>query len=149
MAVLNPHLDYSIHPKLKLQRKLNLIVYIEEDYKEEYGGHLGMWSNNGPKNRYGELTKKITPIFNRGVLFDTTQNSWHGICQNLKLPQGKYRKNLAIYYLQKSTPNCSNRTRAFFAPTEEQLENLEIVNLCQKRASEEYHMKVYRKNKEN
>ena len=26
---LNPHLDYSIHPKMDIQRRLNLIVYLE------------------------------------------------------------------------------------------------------------------------
>lgn len=46
---LNPHLDYTIHPKVKYQRRLNLIIYLEESYKDKYGGHLGFWSHDKKK----------------------------------------------------------------------------------------------------
>ena len=73
---LNTHLDYSIHPKLKLQRKLNLIVYLNKNWKKNWGGKLGMWENQSPKSP-GKLYKEIIPKFNRAIIFDTTQNSWH------------------------------------------------------------------------
>jgi len=116
---LNPHLDYSCHPKLGLQRKLNIIVYLTEDYQEEWGGHLGLWSDAGGKP--GVLTKEIAPLFNRAIIFDTTQNSWHGMSRPLNLPPGKYRKSIAVYYLCEAPLDADARTRALFYPRETQL----------------------------
>ena len=48
---LNPHLDYTIHPKTNLQRRINLIVYLEKNYKAVYGGHLGLWEHNKETDR--------------------------------------------------------------------------------------------------
>ena len=54
---LNVHLDYSIHPKLKLQRKLNLIIYLAEDWNNEWGGSLELWSHNTETNKPKELER--------------------------------------------------------------------------------------------
>ena len=70
------HLDYSIHPKLDLQRKLNLILYLEEDYDPAWGGSLQFWSHDEKKKKPKDKVREVEPIFNRAVLFDTTQNSW-------------------------------------------------------------------------
>ena len=83
---LNPHQDYSIHPKRLLQRKLNLIVYLSKDLKEEHGGHLGLWRDQ--EGGLGDLVKEVQPKFNRAVLFDTTQKSWHGMSRLLNVPEG-------------------------------------------------------------
>ena len=72
---LNPHLDYSIHPKLGLQRKLNLIIYFAEEWNSDWGGHLGFWSHDENKSQPKQLIKEIEIKFNRVVLFDTTCNS--------------------------------------------------------------------------
>ena len=75
---LNPHLDYSIHPKNGLQRKLNIIIYLSEDLKPSiHQGHLGFLSNNTKTKQPGQLIKEVEPIFNRAIIFDTTQYSWH------------------------------------------------------------------------
>ena len=76
---LNIHKDYSIHPRLKMQRKLNLIVYMSDDWDPAWGGGLELWSNNPETNRPKELVRTIEPKFNRAILFDTTQDSWHGL----------------------------------------------------------------------
>ena len=70
---LNTHLDYSIHPKLGLERILNLIIYMTPDWREEYGGALGFWAEDNGKP--GELRKQIPCLFNRAVIFDTSQQS--------------------------------------------------------------------------
>jgi len=131
---LNIHKDYSIHPRLKLQRKLNLIVYMSNDWDFTWGGGLELWSNNPKTNRPKELVKTVEPKFNRAVLFDTTQNSWHGLPKPLTCPEGKYRKSLAVYYLTDVDENTEERYRALFVPTEEQLTDLEIVKLCKERS---------------
>ena len=131
---LNIHKDYSIHPKLKLQRKLNLIVYMSNDWDSTWGGGLELWSNDQEKNRPKELVKTIEPKFNRAILFDTTQNSWHGLPKPLTCPEGKYRKSLAVYYLTDVNENTEERYRALFVPTEEQLTDPEIIKLCKERS---------------
>lgn len=130
---LNLHLDYEIHPKLRLQRKYNLIIFLSSDFKPEYGGHLGLWKGNERKPL--ELAKTIEPKFNRAVLFDTTQNSWHGLATPIKCPEGVYRKSLAVYYLQEGD---GERERALFAPREDQKNNEEILSLIDRRTKGEY-----------
>ena len=129
---LNPHLDYSIHPKLNLERKLNIIIYLSKELKPYiHGGHLGLWGNE--KGKLGKLEKEIEPLFNRAVIFDTTQNSWHGMSKILVQPEGIYRKSIAVYYLTKPNPKASNRARALFAPREEQVGDNEIEKIIKLR----------------
>jgi Rps23 Pro-64 3,4-dihydroxylase Tpa1-like proline 4-hydroxylase len=130
---LNVHLDYSIHPKLKLQRKLNLIIYLEEDWNPEWGGNLELWSHNKEKNRPDKRFATIDNVFNRAVLFDTTKNSWHGFPDPLTCPEGKYRKSLAVYYLTDPPEGTDPRPRALYAPTKEQENNPEILKLIEER----------------
>ena len=108
------HLDYSIHPKTQLQRKLNLIVYLEEEYKPEWGGGLEFWSHDEDNNRPLEKVKVIEPVFNRAVLFDTTQNSWHGFPQPITCPEGKMRKSFAVYYMTDITSTAVERYKAHY-----------------------------------
>jgi len=131
---LNIHKDYSIHPRLKMQRKLNLIVYMSDDWDPTWGGGLELWSNNSETNRPEELVKTIEPKFNRAILFDTTQDSWHGLPKPLTCPDGNYRKSLAVYYLTDVNENTEQRYRALFVPTEEQLTDPDIVKLCKERS---------------
>jgi Rps23 Pro-64 3,4-dihydroxylase Tpa1-like proline 4-hydroxylase len=126
-------LDYSIHPKLKLQRKLNLILYVTENWNPEWGGGLELWSHNNQTNRPDKKIKTLDNIFNRAVLFDTTQNSWHGFPEPLECPEGVYRKSLAVYYLTEPPEGTDPRPRALYAPTEEQENNPEILKLIEER----------------
>ncbi|MBL6791229.1 MAG: 2OG-Fe(II) oxygenase [Methylophilaceae bacterium] len=86
---------------MKYQRRLNLIIYLEESYKDKYGGHLGFWSHDKKNYLPKNLIKEIYPKFNRAVIFDTSQNSWHGLSTIVKVPKNKLRKSIAIYYLSK------------------------------------------------
>jgi hypothetical protein len=128
---LNTHLDYSIHPKLGLERRLNLIVYLNPDWDQTWGGALGLWSDDGGKP--GKLVKSIAPIFNRAVIFDTT-NAWHGLPEPITCPPGQYRKSLAVYYLCDPRVGAVERNRALFAPTEEQSGDREVLDLIARRA---------------
>lgn len=130
---LNVHLDYSIHPKLKLQRKLNLIIYLAEDWDSKWGGSLEFWSHNEETKRPKEKIVTIDNVFNRAVLFDTTQNSWHGFPEPLTCPEHTYRKSLAVYYLTDPPEGTDPRLRALYAPTKEQETDPEIFNLIEER----------------
>tara|TARA_B110000003_G_C16524375_1_gene486303 strand:- start:269 stop:1045 length:777 start_codon:yes stop_codon:yes gene_type:complete len=130
---LNTHLDYSLHPKLGLQRKLNLIVYLNSNWKKEWDGNLGLWSNESDK-KPGSLVKQIEPKFNRAILFDTTQNSWHGLPTALKCPKNEFRKSIAVYYLCEPPKNINKRGRALFAPTDNQANDQAVIDLIKKRS---------------
>ncbi len=123
---LNPHLDYIEHPKLHRQRMLNLIIYLSSDYRPEYGGKLGLWSGDNKKPH--KLEKIIDPIFNRAVLFDTTQNSWHGMVTPF---MGVARRSIALYLLG---DEIEGRKRALFAPRVHQMNDEGIAAMIEKRA---------------
>ena len=128
---LNTHLDYSIHPKLGLERRLNLIVYLNAGWQKSWGGSLGLWRDDGGKP--GELIKSIAPMFNRAVLFDTT-NAWHGLPEPITCPPGQHRKSLAVYYLCEPREGAADRSRALFAPTEAQAGDRDVLELIERRA---------------
>lgn len=142
---LNPHLDYSMHPKIPYQRKINLIVYLNQNWKEEWGGELGLWSSteNGKKPKQIETT--VVPAFNRAIFFDTTMNSWHGLYNVVKSPEKEYRKSIAIYYLTDPPKDVDTRGKALFAPTDDQAGDKEVEDLIKKRADTKSASEVYKK----
>jgi Rps23 Pro-64 3,4-dihydroxylase Tpa1-like proline 4-hydroxylase len=127
-GILNQHLDYSLHPKLELQRKINIIIYVTKDWKESYGGHLGLFENPD------KLVKEVSPLYNRAIVFDTTQNSWHGLSRVCNTSAGVYRKSLAIYYLTDPPIEVDSRNRALFAPREDQKNDPDILKLIESRS---------------
>ena len=131
---LNPHLDYSIHPKSGLMRKLNIIIYLSKDLLPHHGGQLGLWKRSNNDQYPLSLEKEIQPVFNRAIIFDTTQDSWHGMSRPLSVPAGIYRKSIAVYYLTSPTHDCDQRGKALYAPREEQFGDKNIADLIINRA---------------
>lgn len=142
---LNPHLDYSIHPKLGLQRRINIIIYVARALSPEHGGHLGLWGCDLAESGPGELVQEIEPRFNRAVIFDTTQNSWHGMSRPLGDVPGLQRRSLAIYYLCHPSEAADPRGRALYAPRAAQKGNAEIEELIRLRAGVSTSEQVYKK----
>jgi len=100
-AFLNVHVDYNIHPKTKNHRRLNVMVYMNKDWKDEYEGYLELWDLTGDKK---DLIGKYAPSFNRCVIFETNEISFHGHPIPLKAPEGINRKSIATYYYTESRP---------------------------------------------
>jgi Rps23 Pro-64 3,4-dihydroxylase Tpa1-like proline 4-hydroxylase len=96
---LKVHADFNTHPKLKLDRRLNMLIYLNKQWKEEYGGHLELWDRDGKACR-----KRILPIFNRTVVFSTTDTSYHGHPHPLTSPPGVNRKSVSLYYYTAGRP---------------------------------------------
>lgn len=142
---LNPHLDYSIHPKLGLQRKLNLILYLTPGWDPRWGGGLGFWEHDPAKNGPGELQRTVDCLFNRAVLFDTTQNSWHGLPDGVTCPAGTQRRSLALYYMCEPQPDAPARGKALYAPQKGQENDPEVLAIIKKRSSVTQAQDVYRK----
>ena len=148
---LNAHLDYSIHPKVKLQRKLNILLYLTPNWQKEWGGELCFFENSSNKVA-GKLLKKIEPIFNRAVIFDVTKNSWHGLPKPINCPHHISRNSLAVYYLQiPDNLAVQEREKALFIPAEWQRGDVNIENLCKDRSKIDKSKEVYitKKNNEN
>jgi Rps23 Pro-64 3,4-dihydroxylase Tpa1-like proline 4-hydroxylase len=87
------HADKSRHPNKKVDQILNLLFYLNPDWKEEYGGHLELWDKD-----LKECKQRILPVMNRLVLFKSGTNSFHGHPQPLACPEGRRRNSIAIYY---------------------------------------------------
>jgi Rps23 Pro-64 3,4-dihydroxylase Tpa1-like proline 4-hydroxylase len=96
---LKMHVDFNRHNRLKLDRRLNLLLYLNKDWQEEYGGHIQLWDKDMTR-----CEKKILPIFNRCVIFSTTDFSYHGHPDPLTCPEGWTRKSLALYYYSNGRP---------------------------------------------
>ena len=142
MGNLNPHLDYSIHPKIGAERRLNAIFYLTDQYEESDGGHFGLWGNSSA-NEPGDLVKEYAPLFNRLILFNTSQTSWHGLSRVYEPKSNRYRKSLATYYVSAPRENSLKHTRAFFAPRHEQQNDKAVLDQIQARVSEKLHEKAY------
>jgi hypothetical protein len=98
-GMLKIHADFNKHPHTKLDRRLNVLVYMNQDWHEEYGGHFELWDTEMKGAR-----KKILPLFNRMALFSTTSNSYHGHPNPLTCPPDRTRKSLALYYYTNGRP---------------------------------------------
>ncbi len=96
---LKMHVDFNRNNKLHLDRRLNLLLYLNKDWKEEYGGYLELWDKE-----ITQCEKKILPLFNRLVIFTTTDFSYHGHPEPLTCPEGWTRKSLALYYYTNGRP---------------------------------------------
>jgi Rps23 Pro-64 3,4-dihydroxylase Tpa1-like proline 4-hydroxylase len=96
---LNVHADFNWHPLLRLDRRLNLIVYLNQDWKEEYGGHLELWDRSASR-----CERAVLPVFNRTVVFSTTDFSYHGHPRPLACPEGWSRKSVSFYYYSNGRP---------------------------------------------
>ena len=100
------HADYNIHYETKLYRRINLLVYLNLNWIKEWGGNLELWNKN-----LTEKTHEIAPMFNRAVIFNITDNAYHGHPEPLNCPDNEARYSMALYYFTKDRPEEENQTR--------------------------------------
>ena len=96
---LGMHIDYNLHPTLKLDRRLNAILYLNDYWEDSWGGSLEFWNEN--------VTECVTKISNKGnrlVIFNTDERSWHGHPNPLACPEDVYRHSIAFYYYTEGRP---------------------------------------------
>jgi hypothetical protein len=101
---LDPHVDFNYDEAQKLHRRLNLIVYLNKGWKAEWGGSLEIHSN--PRRPLENKIRSYEPLFNRAVLFETNEYSWHGF-PKIELPEGerhRSRKSISIYLYSRERP---------------------------------------------
>jgi hypothetical protein len=100
---LDAHIDFNRHPVEHWHRRLNLIVYLNRGWDDGWGGSLELHSD--PRREDDRITR-ITPLYNRCVIFETTETSWHGFARIGEAPDGasRSRKSIALYFYTRERP---------------------------------------------
>lgn len=95
---LKVHADFCKHPETSLDRRVNLLIFLNKNWRNSYKGDLTLFDKN-MKN-----SKKISPNFNKIVIFNTTDSTFHGVPDPLECPEYISRKSLALYYFSNGRP---------------------------------------------
>ena len=90
---LSMHADFNHHRPMDLERRVNVLIYLNDGWEESYGGNLELW-DEGMK----ECRQRIAPVAGRCVMFSTTGDSWHGHPDPVAHPDGTPRRSIALYY---------------------------------------------------
>lgn len=98
-GVLKIHTDFNKHPYKNIDRRINVLIYLNKQWKKNYGGNLELWNKSMKK-----CVKKIAPNFNTMVIFSTNDFTNHGHPNPLKCPETISRKSIATYYFSKGRP---------------------------------------------
>jgi Rps23 Pro-64 3,4-dihydroxylase Tpa1-like proline 4-hydroxylase len=144
---LNIHVDAGIHPKNKKKKHLTLGLYLSKNWKEENHGHLELWTGdtaNLDSARIFECKKSILPIFNRLLLFECTDNSWHGNPVPVNCTLDETRIFVTISYLSTDMNFLNKRERAFFVPRPNETYTKEMNELRLIRADKNKYKNAYR-----
>ena len=110
---LGVHSDFRLNKKLNIHRRLNAIIYLNKDWQEEYGGNLELWDAD-----MKTCLKKILPIYNRCVIFNTDKDSNHGHPEPLTTPPHITRRSIALYYYTAATvvADPAQRNKTHYKP---------------------------------
>ena len=92
-GLLDVHVDGNYHDAMGLNRRLNAIIYLNKGWQSDWGGEFGAYDNKGEV-----CLKKVAPLFNRLVIFDSHDFSYHGLPDPITFPTGQSRKSIILYY---------------------------------------------------
>ncbi|HKP41730.1 2OG-Fe(II) oxygenase [Mycobacterium sp.] len=106
---LSVHADFNYHQRLHVERRINVLIYLNRDWKDEYGAQLELWDTD-MKSR----VKSYVPAFNRCVIFSTTSDSNHGNPQPVNHPDGVSRRSIALYYYTATWNNAKRKHTTHF-----------------------------------
>lgn len=90
---LDIHADFNLHKQMTVERRLNVLIYLNDDWREEWGGSFEIWEND-----MSAKVKSFVPLFNRMCCFSTGSNTFHGNPEKVNHPQGEPRQSIALYY---------------------------------------------------
>jgi hypothetical protein len=97
---LKVHVDFNKHYGNKLDRRLNALIYLNEDWQDSNGGHFELWNDD-----MTQCVKRVLPVFNRLVIFSTIPGSYHGHPDPLTCPPDRSQRSLALYYDTNGRPD--------------------------------------------
>ena len=96
---LKIHADFNKNRRTGLDRRLNVLVYLNENWEDSYGGHFELWNRD-----MTECVTKVRPDFNTMAIFSTTDFSYHGLPDPITCPENMSRRSLALYYYSNGRP---------------------------------------------
>lgn len=112
------HVDGTLNDDIQMYRRVNLILFLNKDWEEGFGGHLEFWDSEKTK-----CVTKLTPSFNKMVIFNTSDLTYHGHPYPLTCPEDRSRKSLILYYYTADRPESEikfgREHRALFTKREE------------------------------
>ena len=136
-GILDVHVDFNRLNSNGLFRRLNILIYLNEKWREEWGGNVELWDEQ-VKN----CIKSISPILNRCVIFATSDHSFHGVTA-VDSPEQVSRKSFAIYLYSDqadSTSFSESHSTIFKARPEEKMKKYILMPI---------ESKIYKLNKLN
>jgi hypothetical protein len=87
------HLDYEKHPILTdKERRINIVLYVSRDWQPEWNGQTELWDAS-------KCVYKSEVVFNNAIIFQTSEESWHGLPNIIKCPDNTFRKTIGFYYI--------------------------------------------------
>ncbi|KAK3283233.1 hypothetical protein CYMTET_9061 [Cymbomonas tetramitiformis] len=101
-GMLQVHADFNFLKTHKMDRRVNVFVFLNEDWDEAWGGHLELWRRD-----MKSCEQRFAPIFNRLVVFTSTDFSYHGHPEPLASPENRTRRSIALYYYTNGRPRDS------------------------------------------
>lgn len=119
---LDIHADFNLHKQMRVERRLNVLIYLNKDWREEYGGSFEVWDN--------EMTSKVAsfvPQFNRMCCFSTGSDTFHGNPETVNHPDGENRLSIALYYYTATWDSSRKAHTTLFKPrpgTEDKVDKL-------------------------
>ena len=108
---LDIHADFNYHGKMNLERRVNVLIYLNKDWREEWGGSFEVWEK--------DMTAKVAgfvPIFNRMCCFNTGSDTWHGNPEPVANPNGEPRMSIALYYYTATWDESRESHSTLFKP---------------------------------
>ena len=108
---LDIHADFNLHPHMKVERRLNVLIYLNPEWKEEYGGSFEIWDK--------EMTRKVAsfaPTENRMCCFSTGSDTFHGNPEPVNHPDGLPRQSIALYYYTATWDSSRKEHSTIFKP---------------------------------
>lgn len=108
---LDIHADFNHNAILNLERRLNVLIYLNKDWKKEYGGSFEIWNNE-----MTQMVESFVPEFNRMVCFNTGSTTWHGNPTPVNHPEGRPRMSLALYYYTATWDGTKRAHTTLFKP---------------------------------
>lgn len=90
---LGVHADFNIHKGMNLLRRINLLIYLNDDWSPDWRGDLELWSTDMKERRHA-----VAPVLGRAVIFNTDLDSFHGVPDAVACPPERSRRSIALYY---------------------------------------------------
>lgn len=108
---LGVHADFNIHKEMQVMRRINLLIYLNDDWQPEWNGALELWRRD-----MSEKVHSALPVMGRAVIFNTDLDSFHGVPDPVACPPDRARRSIALYYYtapEDGLANVPNRTTVF------------------------------------